>query len=41
LVGLKSRNTLDTLVTENRRSVIAHWLRDVGSTFGTCNDRYE
>ncbi len=41
LTDLKSRNTLDTLVTENGRSVVKHWLQDVGSTFGTCNDRYE
>jgi hypothetical protein len=41
LTDLKSRNTLDTLVTEKGRSVVKHWLQDVGSTFGTCNDRYE
>jgi hypothetical protein len=41
LTDLKSRNTLDTLVAENGRSVIKHWLQDVGSTFGMCNDRYE
>ncbi len=41
LTDLKSRNTLDTLVTGNGRSVVKHWLQDVGSTFGTCNDRYE
>jgi hypothetical protein len=41
LTDLKSRNTLDTLVTENGRTIIKHWLQDVGSTFGMCNDRYE
>ena len=41
LTDLKSKNTLDTLVTENGRSIVKHWLQDVGSTFGMCNDRYE
>ena len=41
LTDLKSRNTLDTLVTENGRPIVKHWLQDVGSTFGMCNDRYE
>src|SRR5215813_2390748 len=37
----RSRNTLDTLITENGRSYIRHYLQDVGSTFGMCNDLYE
>jgi hypothetical protein len=41
LTDLKSRNTLDTLVTENGQVVVKHWLQDVGSTFGTCNDLHE
>ena len=41
LTDLKSKNTIDTLVTENGRSIVKHWLQDVGSTFGMCNDRYE
>ena len=41
LTDLKSRNTLDTLVVENGRSVVKHWLQDVGSTFGMCNDLHE
>jgi hypothetical protein len=41
LTDLKSRNTLDTLVNENGQAVIKHWLQDVGSTFGTCNDLHE
>jgi hypothetical protein len=41
LTDLKSMNTLDTLVSENGRSIVKHWLQDVGSTFGMCNDRYE
>jgi hypothetical protein len=34
LTDLKAGNTLDTLVTENGRAVIKHYLQDVGSTFG-------
>ncbi len=34
LTDLKAGNTLDTLVTENGRSAIRHYLQDVGSTFG-------
>ena len=34
LTDLKSGNTLDTLVTVNGRSVVRHYLQDVGSTFG-------
>jgi hypothetical protein len=41
LTDLKAANTIDTLVTENGRSIVKHWLQDVGSTFGMCNDRYE
>jgi hypothetical protein len=41
LTDLKSLNTLDTLVTENGRTVVKHWLQDVGSTFGMCNDLHE
>ena len=40
LRDLKSRNTLDTLVNENGQAVVKHWLQDVGSTFGMCNDLY-
>ena len=35
LVDMKAGNTLDALVTENGRSVVRHYLQDVGSTFGT------
>ena len=35
LVDMKAGNTLDTLVTENGRSLVRHYLQDVGSTFGT------
>ena len=41
LTDLKAANTLDSLVTENGRSVVKHYLQDVGSTFGMCNDEYE
>jgi hypothetical protein len=35
LVDMKAGNTLDVLVTEHGRSVVRHYLQDVGSTFGT------
>jgi hypothetical protein len=35
LVDMKAGNTLDTVVSENGRSVVRHYLQDVGSTFGT------
>ena len=41
LTDLKSANTLDSLVTANGRSIVKHWLQDVGSTFGMCNELYE
>ncbi|HET9369176.1 MAG TPA: hypothetical protein VFO19_02985 [Vicinamibacterales bacterium] len=34
LVDMKALNTLDVLVPENGKSVIRHYLQDVGSTFG-------
>jgi hypothetical protein len=41
LTDLKAANTLDALVSENGRMVIKHYLQDVGSTFGMCNELYE
>ena len=41
LTDLKAANTIDTLVTENGRTRIKHYLQDVGSTFGMCNDFHE
>jgi hypothetical protein len=41
LTDLKSGNTLDSLVTENGRTFVKHWLQDVGSTFGMNNDLHE
>jgi hypothetical protein len=35
LVDMKAKNTLDALVTVNGRTVLRHYLQDVGSTFGT------
>jgi len=35
LVDMKAGNTLDTVVTAEGRSVVRHYLQDVGSTFGT------
>jgi hypothetical protein len=32
---MKAGNTLDTVITENGRGVVRHYLQDVGSTFGT------
>jgi hypothetical protein len=28
-------------VNENGQTVVKHWLQDVGSTFGMCNDLHE
>ncbi len=35
LVDMKAGNTLDVLVDDEGRSVVKHYLQDVGSTFGT------
>ncbi|MEO5894744.1 MAG: hypothetical protein ABIS06_03480 [Vicinamibacterales bacterium] len=35
LVDMKAGNTLDTVIQANGRSVVRHYLQDVGSTFGT------
>ena len=35
LVDMKAGNTLDTVITENGRGTLRHYLQDVGSTFGT------
>ena len=35
LVDMKAGNTLDVLVPSGQRSLIRHYLQDVGSTFGT------
>ena len=41
LTDLKSANSIDTVVTENGRSIVKHYLQDVGSTFGFPNDKHE
>jgi hypothetical protein len=41
MTDFKAANTLDTLVTENGRTVVKHYLQDVGSTFGVANDIYQ
>jgi hypothetical protein len=37
LTDLRASNTLDTVIAENGRSVVKHYLQDVGSTFGMSN----
>ena len=42
LVDMKAGNTLDSVIVENGRGVVRHYLQDVGSTFGTgANDPHE
>ena len=42
LTDLKAANTLDTLLpADGGRTLIKHYLQDVGSTFGMCNELYE
>jgi hypothetical protein len=41
LTDLKNKNTIDTVITENGRSIVKHYLQDVGSTFGMCNAEHE
>ena len=38
LVDLKAGNTLDALVEQGGRSVVRHYLQDVGSSLGLAND---
>ena len=41
LTDLKGANSLDTVITENGKTIVKHYLQDVGSTFGMCNDVHE
>jgi hypothetical protein len=41
LVDLKAGNTLDTLVDENGRVIVKHYLQDVGSSLGMANSLHE
>jgi hypothetical protein len=40
VTDFKADNTIDSLVKENGRTVVKHYLQDVGSSFGMCNDIY-
>jgi hypothetical protein len=41
LVDWKAGNTLDVLVEKDGRTVVKHYLQDVGSTFGMANNPHE
>jgi hypothetical protein len=41
LTDMKAANTIDSLIAENGKSIVKHYLQDVGSTFGMCNDLHE
>ena len=41
LTDIKAKNTIDTVATENGKTIVKHYLQDVGSTFGMCNGYYE
>ena len=41
MTDFKAKNTMDTVVTENGRAVVKHYLQDVGSTFGMSNDLHQ
>jgi hypothetical protein len=41
LTDIKNANTLDTVITENGKTIVKHYLQDVGSTFGMSNDVHE
>jgi hypothetical protein len=40
VTDFKAENTIDTLLPENGRQVVKHYLQDVGSSLGMCNDLY-
>ncbi len=40
VTDFKAENTIDTLLPEDGRLVVKHYLQDVGSSFGICNDIY-
>jgi hypothetical protein len=37
LVDMKAGNTVDTIIQDNGKNVVRHYLQDVGSTFGTVS----
>ena len=41
LTDLKAANTIDSVVVENGKSIVKHYLQDVGSTFGMSNAKHE
>jgi hypothetical protein len=41
MTDFKAANTMDTLIAENGRTIVKHYLQDVGSTFGVANDIYQ
>jgi hypothetical protein len=41
LVDMKAGNTLDVLVDKDGRSIVKHYLQDVGSSLGMANNQYE
>jgi hypothetical protein len=41
LTDVKAANTIDSLITEDGKTRVKHYLQDVGSTFGMCNDYHE
>jgi hypothetical protein len=41
LTDLKAANSIDTVINENGKNIVKHYLQDVGSTFGMCNDYHE
>jgi hypothetical protein len=41
LVDLKAGNTLDVLIDANGRSVVKHYMQDVGSSLGMANNEHE
>lgn len=41
LTDFKANNTLDTLVSDHGRTIVKHYLQDVGSTFGMTNERHQ
>ena len=40
VTDFKAENTLDTILNENGHAIVKHYLQDVGSSFGVCNDIY-
>ena len=40
VTDFKAENTVDTILLKNGQAIIKHYLQDVGSSFGVCNDIY-